>query len=378
MVVKKKRRVPWGWIWALFLVGGGAGYWFWDQQARAGNASKLPPGVQVGKAERGNIDQKITATGVVAAQTGAKVNIGARVSGRISSLPADVGTLVRAGQVVAVLETPELQAQVEQQRQSVAAAEAGVQQAQSRLEQAKLNATLSVDQNRAQIEEASSALQGASERLQIAEAAAQRQPTQTATEIARAEAALSTARSQERQVQQTVNLQLLQAQTSIDDGKAAREIAQKNVKRQVGLLAQGYTSQQDADEARTIYRQAVARLQNAEATLDIVKQKTQADLQAAKDQVTQAEATLTAARAGKFQNLMSAAEERSARQARKQSEASLALRRSNRTQDVVRRSGVVEAKSALVQARASLQQARAQLRFQETQLAYGVIRSPIT
>jgi RND family efflux transporter MFP subunit len=39
---------------------------------------------------------------------------------------------------------------------------------------------------------------------------------------------------------------------------------------------------------------------------------------------------------------------------------------------------VVEAKSALVQARATLQQARAQLRFQETQLAYGVIRSPIT
>src|SRR5437762_1289881 len=118
MVGKKRKRIPWGWITVLLLAAGGVGYWAWQAQTSAARANALPAGVQTGIAARGDISQKITATGVVAAQTGAKVNIGSQITGRIRSLPADVGTVVHAGQVVAVLDTPDLQAQVEQQRQS--------------------------------------------------------------------------------------------------------------------------------------------------------------------------------------------------------------------------------------------------------------------
>src|SRR5688572_19601663 len=100
MGVRKRKRVPWGWISLLLaaLAGAGGGGWYYWQTTI--NAAKLPPGVQAALADRANLDETISATGVVAAQTGAKVNIGSQISGRIRSLPADVGTTVRRGQVV--------------------------------------------------------------------------------------------------------------------------------------------------------------------------------------------------------------------------------------------------------------------------------------
>src|SRR5687767_12490560 len=108
-MVRSKRRIPWGWVtFAIVLLGGGAyGGWMY-QQAQAA-ATQLPKGVQVGKVERGDLDETITATGVVAAQVGAKVNIGAEISGRITSLPVDVGKQVQAGQIVATIYAQDLE-----------------------------------------------------------------------------------------------------------------------------------------------------------------------------------------------------------------------------------------------------------------------------
>lgn len=374
----KKRRISWGWIVVLTAGVTGVGLWYWQQRASAENAGKLPQGVQVGQVERGDIDQKITATGVVSAQVGARVNIGSQISGRIASLPADVGTLVREGQVVAVIDAPDFQAQVEQQRHNVAVARANLQQAESRLEQARLNARLTEAQTEAQILEADFALKAATERLRMAEAAAEYQPTQTSTEIARAEAALSTAQAQEQQVKKTVNLQVVQAQAAIDEAKASVENDQRVLQRQERLYQRGFASQQDRDNARTAYRLSSARLKNAEASLRVVKEKVEADLQTARNQVVQAQAALAAARAGLLQNQVRSAEAGSARETVRQSEASLELRKTGRTQNTVRLQAVKEAGSAVVQARASLKQAQALLAYQEVQLARTVIRSPIT
>src|SRR5581483_4443552 len=99
------------------------------RQRRPGGGPAALDGVQVATAEHGSIQRRITAAGVVASQTGTMVKIGSQISGRIRSLPADVGSPVRAGQVVAVLDSPDLQAQVDQQRQSVAASAASLAQA---------------------------------------------------------------------------------------------------------------------------------------------------------------------------------------------------------------------------------------------------------
>jgi RND family efflux transporter MFP subunit len=377
MSVKKKRRVPWGW-WALAvgLLGGG-GYYGWQHRPDAAKPGELPKGVQIGVVERGDLDQKITATGVVAAQTGAKVNIGSQITGRIRSLPADVGTHVAQNQVVAILDAPDLEAQVEQQRRNVEVARATLAQATPRLEQARLGVTLSTNQTQAQIEEANSALRAARARLESSEAAAKMQPTQTSAEITRAEAELSTARSNERQVKQSVAQQLLQSQSTIDDARATLRNVERQRRRQEALLTEGFISRQEVENVRTQQEQAIARVQNAEASLKIVKEKTEADLQNASNQVTQAVAALNAAKAGLEQVAIREAEVRSSREAIGQAKATLNLRQTSKTQDRIRRSAYIEAQAAVKQAEASLRQAEALLRYQEAQLDKAIIRSPI-
>ena len=208
----KRKRFRWGWVWIVVRALAGGGYAWQMQQDGAKKAKEIPKGVQVGKAARGNIDQKINATGVIAAQTGAKVNIGSQISGIVLTLPADVGAQVRKDQVVATIFSQDLEAQVEQQARNVDVARAGVVQSEARLRQVALNAGLSVDQTQAQINEADFGVRAASERMRAADASAKLQPTQTSSEIARAEAALSTARSQEKQTKATVALQIRQAQ----------------------------------------------------------------------------------------------------------------------------------------------------------------------
>ncbi len=375
---KRKRRTPWGpIIVGVVVLGGVGGAWAWQQQNAAGEANKLPTGVQVGRVERGDLEQKITASGVVAAQIGAKVNIGSQVSGRIKSLPADVGALVKVGQIVAVLDVQDLQAQSEQQRQAVAGAAATLDQSRARLRQAELTWQLTVEQNKAQISEAGFAVGAAQERLRQAELSANISPPQTSAEVARANAALSTAKAQQTQVKQTVALQLQQSQASIDEAQATYDNGIRTLRRQEALRQQGYVAQQEVDNAQATYRAALARLQNAKATLTIVKEKNQADLQAAENLVTQQEAAVRSAEAARANDQVRAADASTARQTVKQSEASLQLRKSNQAQNAISRRALEEARAAAKQAEANLKSAQAALDYQNTLLGRSVIRSPI-
>ena len=194
MAVRRKRVSP-IWVVALIALLGGGGYYGWLQFGGGGKAEELPKGVQTGIAEVGGIDRRITASGVIAAQVGAKVNIGSQITGLISSLPTDVGGAVDKDQVVAVLDSPDLKARVEQQRHSVAVSRASLEEARSRLAQARLNATYSVEQTRAGIDEAQFSIKVASARLESAALSSRMQPVQSASSEARAQAVLSTSRS---------------------------------------------------------------------------------------------------------------------------------------------------------------------------------------
>ena len=374
---KKRRRIRWGWIWVLVLGLAGGGFAWQQQQNAAKTAREIPKGVQVGRVERGAIEQKINATGVIAAQIGAKVNIGSEIAGRVRSLPADVGSVVRRNQVVAVIASPDLEAQVEQQQRSVEVARAAVAQSESRLRQAGLTAGMTESQTAAQIQEAEFAVRAAGERLKMTEANSRLSPEQTTSEIARAQAALSTARSQEKQTKATVALQIRQAQNDIDDAKAVEQNSLAQLKRRRVLLAEGYVARQEVENIETDYRRAQARTSSAQASMNIVREKTEADLQAARDRVVEAEAGLRVAKAGHLQDDARVAEMRNAQEAVKQAQATLRLTRTGKTQDMIRRREVEEARSALAQARANLRQSEAALRYQQAQLNKAVIRSPV-
>src|SRR5207247_507963 len=255
--------------------------------------------------------------------------------------------------------------------------EASRAQARSRRHQAIENSGFSKQQTDAQIAEADAALKAAAGKVESSAATAQLQPTQTATGITSAAAALSTAQSQQQQVEQTARQQILQAQSSVDDAQAAADNAQRTLARQEKLLAQGFIPAQNVDDSRASARQMVARLESAKANLDIVKEKTRADLLAARDQVSQAKANLASARASRLQDTMRAADLRTARESLRQAQATLALQRASRSQDRMRQMAIIESQGAVEQAQEALLQSRAQLSYQLAQLDKAVIRSPI-
>jgi HlyD family secretion protein len=375
MVVSKQRQKR---VWiavaaALVLVGVGVV----AMRRSAASGTGIPAGVEIAKAAIGDQQQKINATGVIASQIGTQIKIGSQVTGRIIKLPADVGTHVKTNQIVAVLDSPDIQAQVDQQQYSVSAAEASLAQAKSRLEQAEETAGFTRKQTAAQIAEADAALRAAEAKVESSTATARYQPTQTTANIKKSEAALSTAQSAVKQEQQTMRQQIQQAQSSLDNAQAAADNAKRDLDRQQQLLKKGFIAQSVVDTADTNYRQATANLESMKANLDIIREKTRADLQSTQDQVAQAQATLEATKAGRFQDNVAEADLHSARESLRQSSASLELQKTNLSQDRIRLMAVEEARQALRQAQESVLESRAQLRFQYAQKDKTVIRSPI-
>ncbi len=103
-------------IWIVLVVVAGVGLYL----AIRGH-KKQEPKYQAAAVDKGNITMTVTATGSVSAVT--TVQVGSQVSGIISKLYADFNSHVKKGQLLAELDPTPFEAQVEQQRASVAKAQ---------------------------------------------------------------------------------------------------------------------------------------------------------------------------------------------------------------------------------------------------------------
>ncbi len=83
-------------------------------------------GISVVPVQRRDLVANVAATGKVTAMVGAEVRVGSRVSGRVQRLYANIGDVVRTGQVIAELEKDDQQALLEQRRAEVKIAEARI------------------------------------------------------------------------------------------------------------------------------------------------------------------------------------------------------------------------------------------------------------
>jgi len=111
----------------LLLVGGG----FWWKR------SQKPPGVKVlasVEVKRGPIRKVLEETGIVKAQVGAIVKIGARSTGSVERTLVRVGDPVKKGQVVATIDSRELRAQIDETEAQIAEAEARAAYTRSNVE----------------------------------------------------------------------------------------------------------------------------------------------------------------------------------------------------------------------------------------------------
>jgi len=85
----------------------GAGYYFYAKGRSAGQTKVLA----TARVEKGSVSRVLESTGIIKAQVGASVKIGARATGAISRVFVRVGDQVKKGQVVAEIDARELSAQ---------------------------------------------------------------------------------------------------------------------------------------------------------------------------------------------------------------------------------------------------------------------------
>jgi HlyD family secretion protein len=280
---------------------------------RHATAGRAAASLDTAAAAPRTLNATVLATGSIKAVIGAEVKVGSRISGVVTSLPVNIGSVVHKGQLIAQLDDRETRSQVDQARATLASAG-------TRLAELKAGYAAQVVQSRTDIERAQADWASARSRLEQARTNAGTVPLEVTAQIQQAESALE------------------QAQASQANAKTSYERLQH-------LLEQGYIAAQEVDNARTSYDVAAA-------------------------QVRHAQAVLTAARANASQTQLRQQDLAQAQEAVRQADAALRMARANTAQVRVK-------EQAIETARAQVQQAEAGLHYAETQLSYTRILSPI-
>jgi len=102
----------------IAVAGAGAAWKLWPRRGSADN------GLPTATVTRRTLSSSVLATGAVKPQVGAEVRVGARISGKVERLYANIGDQVKKGQVLAELEKSDLEATVTQRRAELQMAEA--------------------------------------------------------------------------------------------------------------------------------------------------------------------------------------------------------------------------------------------------------------
>ena len=114
---------------AIVALGFAAGAFWWNAQSPDAANAAAPATAQAVMRE---FSTAVTAIGAVKPQIGAEVRVGARISGKLMRLPANIGDRVERGQVIAELESADLAATVARHEAAVAVAREEIADAESR------------------------------------------------------------------------------------------------------------------------------------------------------------------------------------------------------------------------------------------------------
>lgn len=207
-----------------------------------------------------NISQTFEINGDIATSTDSQIS--STTSGKIIAVYVKEGDSVSQGQLIARLDTDNLEQQAAQARAQLASAKAQLSQAQT-------NARLSPNRTSAAVRQAEAALRAAKAQLTKAQ---------------------NGARDEDRE----------QAQNNLRAAKSNLDTAKKQLERVKTLVKEGALAEAQLDTAQNAYEGALAQYENALVAVSLTKNATRPeDIDAAKENVRQAEQALASAKATK-------------------------------------------------------------------------------
>ena len=335
------------------------GYFIWTKTHPPAKSSLI-----TAKITTGDLIETVSAAGSVTAQTGAEVHVGSQIAGTIKKLSTDVGSHVVAGQIIAELSLPDLVAQLN-------AAKASLAQAETKYQQALLGVPIVQTQTSSAQSVAEQLVLSAKEKLKSAIAGESLQKQTTASDIAKARTVLTTAQSSLVQTQAGANLNIATAQESVVQAKANAANSHANLIREQSLFSQDFVSASDLDAAKALDAVYQSQVRSSTQNVALVQQKVVADLQTARDAVASASASLKAAESESQSNLSSAANVRDAQTAVNQAESNLKTAIANQGNDTIAFQTVDAAQQAV-------SQATALVAYNQAEVNKTFIRSPIS
>ncbi|MEW9701334.1 HlyD family secretion protein [Paenibacillus sp. SI8] len=258
-----------------------------------------------------------------------EVSASFKVGGRVTEILAKEGDTVKKGQVLAHLQSTEIEAKVEQAKAAVALAQGKIAEAQG----ASATAEAKKQQGIAGVEVTADTADQQIAQAQAAVSAAQ----------AKVDGLHNGARPEEKK----------QAEIQLDAAKEVYTIAEQNLNRMNAMLTQGLVSQADVDKVKVSYQEAKTKRDLAEQQYNI------ANIGPREEEIRGAEALL------------------------EQAKASLKLAEANRETVKVRQGDVAAAAAAVQQAQGAVksaqsgeQQAKAAQMEAETYLSYTELLAP--
>jgi RND family efflux transporter MFP subunit len=209
-----------------------------------------------------------------------ETTVNARTTGYVARLYVDIGSRVKAGQVLAEIESPDVDQQLFQANAQTSQSRATVGQSQAQVSQQKAG----VQQLQAVVAQQTAAVQGA-----------QAQVASTQAKMTQSQAAEKQSEAQLASTRQALNVQ----QAGLKQAQAALELADVTNGRYQDLLKQGFVAQQDADQALATLKNSRAAVQSAQASVEAAQSNitsSQESVNATKAVVASAEADVEASR----------------------------------------------------------------------------------
>ncbi|MHB9134271.1 MAG: efflux RND transporter periplasmic adaptor subunit [Armatimonadota bacterium] len=261
------------------------------------------PSVTVAPAEVRDIVKTFNATGTVEAPL--NVKLAPKITGRIEYLQVREGDRVRKGQVLVRLDTNTVEANVQQQKANLAAAQYRLAQAQISQTPTDIAIVTQIRQQEAAVASARADYAQVQENIKAQYAAAMAGVSDVQGKIDGANAAMANAKAVINSAQANLDnantkynrvLDLYKqgfiAAQDVDDAKATLSVQQANVEVAKGQLAVAQASRDSA----------TAQKLAAEQQASIVKTKGKADVEAANARLRQAQAALESAKANTAQS----------------------------------------------------------------------------